>query len=79
MCDASLRRYGKQTRLQDQLNKMPMATREFGDQVWERLPEFLVRAASGQAPMFALPDVQPTKQAKRPREAPVVTRRWKLI
>ena len=77
LCDASLRRYGKQTRLQDQINKMPLLTRLFGEQVWSQFTKLLITVGEGKPFPLALPAVEPVKQ-KRAQKAPTITRRWKI-
>ena len=72
--DGSLRRYGKRSRLQEQINKVPKEVRDFGDRIWDNFADILEEFGTKRYMPIVLPKVTPTSTPK-PRALPQITRR----
>jgi len=77
LADASLRRYGKRTRMQDRMNALPPEVRIFGQEILDRIVEMFNLAAVRQPCPIPFPAVRRGRRAP-PVEAPALTHRWKF-
>jgi len=76
--DASLRRYGKRTRLQERINAIPADVRCFGESVLAQVPVLLQLAAQGHPFPLTMPT---TRQKPFParKATPTLSHRWTFI
>jgi len=72
---ASLRRYGKRTRLQQRINLMDPALRNFGETILDHFPALLCRAAVTGRCAVPIPPPRPGRRAPL-KTPPELTRRW---
>jgi len=74
--EASLRRYGKRTRLQERLNRLPPPVLQFGLAVEARVVELFDRAGRGLVFPLPLPPLLTPPAHKRKADPPRISTKW---